>query len=246
VKKTIRKIHRWLGLLMALQIIAWMASGFYFALIPIETIRGEHLTQPAEDLDPEGLLDLVPAWVAWNNAAIHLGEEIEQGEVSVVTRQGVTYYRISGRVQGQPFVRLVDGHSGAVVPRVGPQGVRELAASLLAEPGEIASVDWVTEVRPGSEIRGRTLPLWQVRFSEPESLALWIEPWTGEIVARRTGRWRVYDFLWMLHIMDFKARDDFNTPLLMTAAFLGLLIALSGVIYWAMTTRAFRSRLPAS
>ena len=43
MKLFFRKVHRWLGLLMAVQIIAWMASGLYFAVFPIETIRGEHL-----------------------------------------------------------------------------------------------------------------------------------------------------------------------------------------------------------
>jgi hypothetical protein len=238
----LRKIHRWLGLLIALQIMAWMASGLYFAVFPIETIRGEHLVRPAELFDPEGLLDLVPAWVAWNNAAIHLGEEIEKGGISLVTRDGIAYYRISGQVAGQPFVRLVEGSSGGVVPRIGPQGAEALARSLLEQPGELEAVEWVTELPPGNEVRGRTLPLWRVRFSQPESLSLWIEPWTGEVLARRTTRWRIFDFLWMLHIMDFDERDDFNTPLLMTASFLGLLIALSGVVYWAMTTTLWRRR----
>ena len=49
-------------------------------------------------------------------------------------------------------------------------------------------------------------------------------------------------FLWMLHIMDFDTRDDFNHPLLQIAAALGLIIALSGVVFWAMTTRLFRRR----
>ena len=48
----------------------------------------------------------------------------------------------------------------------------------------------------------------------------------------------------MLHIMDFDERDDFNTPLLQIAAALGVLLALSGLIYWAMTTRLFRFRRP--
>jgi len=74
---------------------------------------------------------------------------------------------------------------------------------------------------------------------EPESLSLYLEPWTGEILARRTSRWRVFDFFWMLHIMDFDTRDDFNHPLLQAAALLGLIIALSGVIFWAMTTKLF-------
>jgi hypothetical protein len=46
----------------------------------------------------------------------------------------------------------------------------------------------------------------------------------------------------MLHIMDFDTRDNFNQPLLQVAAALGLVIALSGVVFWAMTTRLFRRR----
>ena len=59
MKRLVRKLHRWLGLLMALQIIAWMASGLYFSLFPIAEIRGEHLTRA-----PEGIAarDLVARW----------------------------------------------------------------------------------------------------------------------------------------------------------------------------------------
>jgi hypothetical protein len=46
----------------------------------------------------------------------------------------------------------------------------------------------------------------------------------------------------MLHIMDFETREDFNHLLLQIAAVLGLVIALSGVILWAVTTRVFRRR----
>jgi len=86
------------------------------------------------------------------------------------------------------------------------------------------------------------MPLWRVRFEQPESLNLYLDPWTGEMVARRTDRWRVFDFFWMLHIMDFDEREDFNHPLLQIAAALGLIIALSGVVLWALTTRLFRRR----
>jgi hypothetical protein len=51
----------------------------------------------------------------------------------------------------------------------------------------------------------------------------------------------------MLHIMDFDAREDFNHPLLQISAALGLVIALSGVALWAMTTRVLRRKTrPAS
>ena len=69
-----------------------------------------------------------------------------------------------------------------------------------------------------------------------------MDPWTGELLARRTARWRLFDFLWMLHIMDYDAREDFNHPLLQAAAILGFLVALSGVVFWFLTRRPLRRR----
>jgi hypothetical protein len=34
----------------------------------------------------------------------------------------------------------------------------------------------------------RKLPVWRVDFLEPESLSLYIHPWTGDLLARRTDR----------------------------------------------------------
>ena len=37
------KIHKWLALLMAVQILFWFASGLFFAVFPIERVRSEHM-----------------------------------------------------------------------------------------------------------------------------------------------------------------------------------------------------------
>jgi len=242
VKIILRKIHRWLGLLMSLQILAWMGSGLYFALFPIETIRGEHLTQEPAGLEPVDFDNLVPVWVAWSNVVTALGEAAEPDSIALAERDGKTWFRVSGRVVDEPFVRLVNGFTGQVAPQIDAEDAARIASDRLLAEGEIESVDWVTESGSGGEVRGRRLPLWRVSFSVPETLNLYIDPWTGDIVARRTTRWRIFDFLWMLHIMDFDEREDFNTPLLQVAAALGFLIAMTGLIYWFMTTRLFRRR----
>src|SRR3546814_20865391 len=36
------KVHKWLALLMAIQILFWFVSGLFFAIAPIETVRSEH------------------------------------------------------------------------------------------------------------------------------------------------------------------------------------------------------------
>ena len=61
MKITLRKIHRWLGLLMVLQIIAWMVSGLYFAWFPIDTIRGSHLAPEPRPINLVGIANLPSA-----------------------------------------------------------------------------------------------------------------------------------------------------------------------------------------
>jgi uncharacterized iron-regulated membrane protein len=242
VKPFFRKLHRWLGLAMALQIIAWMGSGLYFAIFPIEVIRGEHLTLPAEAPDASMLAELIPPAQAWQQAIRELPAPHRLKDISLQARDGSAWYRVAGSAGEQAFTRLVNGTDGRLAQRLDEQAVRALAESVLAVPATIDSVEWVEQVAPGGEIRGRQLPVWGVHFTDPEALSLYFDPWTGDVLARRTTRWRIFDFLWMLHIMDFDSRDDFNTPLLQWAAALGLLVSLSGVVFWAMTTRLFRRR----
>lgn len=242
MKIFLRKLHRWLGLLMALQIIAWMASGLYFSLIPITEIRGEHLTRPAEKPDVRQLANLAHPGQAEKLLYEQLGDDWKLEGVELVNAGGRTLWRIEGEANGMVFRRLLAADGTAFLPRLTEEGARARALDWLLEPAQPVSVEWVEEAAGGSEIRGRALPVWRVEFSGPESLRLYIDPWTGELLARRTDRWRIFDFLWMLHIMDFDSRDNFNQPLLQVAAALGLVIALSGVLFWAMTTRLFRRR----
>ncbi len=70
------KIHKWLALLMAVQILFWFASGLFFAAFPIERVRSEHAiaAQPpapvALDAAAAGLARLAAAGVA-------AGEKVE-------------------------------------------------------------------------------------------------------------------------------------------------------------------------
>jgi hypothetical protein len=242
-KGIFRKIHRWLGLLMALQITAWMMSGLWFSIFPIEVIRGEHLTRPAEALELSGLEGLEPAAAVGRALDEHFGgRRWTLSAVHWIRQGGKLYWRVGGESEGSPFVRLVSADDARVQPMLSAAAAERAALSWLTAPAEPESVEWIGEAGETSEIRGRTTPVWRVHFAQPEALSLYLDPWTAEIVARRTDRWRVFDFFWMLHIMDFENREDFNHPLLQVAAALGLIIALSGILLWALTTRLFRRR----
>jgi hypothetical protein len=242
MKKLVRKVLRWLGLLMALQIIAWMASGLWFSIFPIAEIRGEHLTRPQEPLALNRIAAVAPPAAIQQALDGHFGQAWELTAAALIRLDGTVYWRVSGVHQEQPFNRLVQTDSGQVLAMLSAAAAESRARSWLVAPLPPQSVEWIETVEQGGEIRGRDLPVWKVSFAGPESLNLYLDPWTGEILARRTDRWRIFDFFWMLHIMDFDAREDFNHPLLQIAAALGLVIALSGVALWGVTTRVWRRK----
>jgi hypothetical protein len=79
-----------------------------------------------------------------------------------------------------------------------------------------------------NEYRGGDLPAWRVDFED--GVSIYLDPMSAKVNAVRTPIWRTYDFLWMLHIMDYDERSDFNHPLLIAAALLGFLTSLTGLV----------------
>jgi hypothetical protein len=227
---------------MAVQIIAWMASGLYFSLIPISEIRGEHLTRQMPGPDRSQMAELVHPGQVQHLLDLHFSEGWALHKLDLINQDGKPLWRVEVESGGQSHTRLVAAAGERIEPRLSGEQAKTRAQQWLNQHSDPDSVEWIEDLAQSPEIRGRDLPVWKVSFSQSEPVNLYIHPWTGELLARRTQQWRIFDFLWMLHIMDFDTRDNFNHPLLQVSAALGLVIGLSGVIFWAMTTRLFRRR----
>ncbi|TAJ26242.1 PepSY domain-containing protein, partial [Bosea sp. (in: a-proteobacteria)] len=84
-----------------------------------------------------------------------------------------------------------------------------------------------------------------------EKTSFYLSPATGEVVTRRSGVWRIFDFFWRLHVMDWNDGEDFNHPLIIITTALTLSIVVSGfILLWirisrdVKTARAARKRAP--
>ena len=81
---------------------------------------------------------------------------------------------------------------------------------------------------PDTEYRGAT-PVWRVSYDDEDSARVYISPITGEVIGTTNSMWRLHDFVWMLHIMDYDERRDYNNWILRAVAIMGGLFALTGV-----------------
>ena len=98
----------------------------------------------------------------------------------------------------------------------------------------------ITEEESGAEYRGRSLPLYKIETISEDSkeINVYVDPFSKEIVAVRSNQWRIWDFMWGVHIMDWDERDNIGNIFLKIFSILALLSALSGIyLFFASSSK---------
>ncbi|OWQ83866.1 hypothetical protein CDN99_25420 [Roseateles aquatilis] len=222
----VRRVHKWIGLVIGVQALLWMLSGVYMTVISLEVIHGDHLAhafdeplrRDGERLDVEQLARLRPG--------------LESFKLKRFLDKEVYELRVGGKAS------LVDARTGELLSPLPREQIVARAKDLYQGEAEIREVTWITQAP--QEVIKRPVPMWAVRFDDRANSTLYFSPDTGDLLARRHDLWRWFDFLWMLHIMDYDTRSDVNNNLLRVAAGVGLLFALSGawLVFYSFRRRA--------
>ncbi len=209
-----RKAHKWLGLLIGVQVVIWSVSGLYMTVVHIDTIRGNHLVRMKSPASTVASRLSDPLALASINGA--------NGIKLVFVRDRPAY-----ALQTERGEKLIDASNGSALLPLSESEVRAIARATYTGTEPIAFARLITSI-PG-EIRGRKPPLWRVEFAHWNKPTLYFSPSTGELVSRRHELWRVFDFVWMLHIMDYDERENVNNTLLRVFTWGALLMASSGI-----------------
>ncbi|PWE18048.1 hypothetical protein DDZ18_00050 [Marinicauda salina] len=209
------RIHKWLALIIGIQIALWVAGGLTMSLLPIETVRAEHTiplqAPPALELDV-----LAPAEAA---AAAGVDAVSSATLHTWIDQPAWLFETPAGDI-------LVDAASGERLSPLDAEQAVAAARANFAGDAPVEAVEFFAE--PSWEYR-RAGPAWRVSFADGEGTRLYVSSETGAVTARRNDMWRVFDFVWMLHIMDYDAREDFNHPLLQGAGILAVVVVLAGL-----------------
>ncbi len=210
------KLHKWIALIIGIQILIWIVGGLIFSVLDIEKVRGEHkiAEQPHIPLTPESIIDLK--------------EALKANKIVKIKHASL------GRVVGRPVWRIMDtsgqhitldGMSGAKISPIDMALAWDIAEADYAGPGELDSVAFVKNPPGEYPHEGAA---WVAKFDDKDKTTLYINPDSAEVKSRRSRTWRVFDFFWKLHIMDYDDGENFNHPLLVGASLVALTVALSG------------------
>ena len=211
----IRFFHKYLSLIISIQLLLWTVSGIYFAFNKIELVRGEQylLENQAEDLNLE---EVEITFTAKNLSFI---KRLDMWIIKAETDSGLIYSDLSG-------IKL------EALDEEGAKEVVKRKTNL--RPLEAFRID---KQEKRAEYRGRDLPLYKVTTSASDGINVYVDAFSGAVTAIRSDSWRIWDFLWGAHIIDYRERDNINNFLLKFFSILALISALSGIALFFKTLR---------
>lgn len=228
----IRKTHRWLGLLLGIQFLIWTVSGLYFSWTNIDEIHGDLLRRHSPHLSAQSNLA--------SPSAVFAGAGIKPDSIQAIqlfAMLGKPLYRMDFFSGGKAQQLLADATTGAVRPAISKEEAVQIAAESFNSEPVLEGVTYLVAADAHHEYREKPLPAWAVQFKHPSRTLVYVGALTGKVESFRNNKWRLFDFLWMGHTMDYQSRDNINNWLLRLFSIFGLITVLSGFALWWVSGR---------
>ena len=213
----LRKIHRFLGVSIGIQILFWTISGLYFTWTNIDEIHGDQFLNEHAHMNHKQI----------QSDSINFPDSL--GAISSLQLRFIlnqSYFWINDSI-------LVNANTGEIKSELSKEEAIAIAKEHINPEFDVDEVLFLEEVGAHHEYRERPLPAWEIRFKGLDNLSAYVSIKDGSFQRVRHSSWRIFDFLWMTHTMDYKTRDNFNHWVIRGFSVLGLITVLSGfVLFW--------------
>lgn len=234
--RKIRKTHRWLGLILGIQFLFWTIGGLYFSWSNMDEVHGDHqkahihpLTGDITLANPEAIIQKIKKKDSVNYIFdIHLiqllGNPVYQ----------ITYSKEHDRGKK---TQLANAETGELRPALSKNEATEIAQQNFSSDAKVQKVEYLTNTNGHHEYRGQPLPAYAITFEHPSNTTAYIASELGTVQKFRNNKWRIFDFLWMLHTMDYQGRDNISNWLLRAFSVFGLFTISSGFILFFVSRK---------
>ncbi len=210
--------HRWIGYLVAFQVLAWILGGLLFAWLPFQDwIKcGEVMEKPRQPLPANWAAQIGP--MPTDKGAL-------LGVQSIATATGPA---LKLRFEKE---ELLFSAAGGTVLTANASNISQFANSIYKGEGKLAEVIKIKEAprRLGMvhEFSARQ-NVWVARFDDALQSRFYFDGQSGELLAARNEAWVIYDFFWRLHVMDYSEGEDFNNSLLRGTSIAAMGLTITG------------------
>jgi ferredoxin len=211
-----KRLHKWFALLVGIQLLLWIVSGIVFSFIDHKEVSGSFIFKKPyqEQLAPISTLVNFSAVIKEYPAAKSIThfKLLEQDVIKV----------------SMPSEELLLDATSLELFFIKQSLIKQLVSASYQGDGIQQSIEMVST--RDEENRKFDLPVWKVGFDDQYGSSLYFSSITGEYQGIRTDSWRINDFFFMLHFMDYGQRGDFNHPLIIFAALVLVFFSFSGLM----------------
>ena len=224
----IRRTHRYLGVILGIQFLIWTVSGLYFSWTNLDEIHGDFQRRHPQLL--KGEISLISPGISLARSGMNVDSIYSIELVSILNKP---FYVLKFYSANNLQKVLADAVTGTIRTPISKEESIRIATESFAGNPDVQSVEYITTTNHHHEYREKPLPAWAVTFKHPTNTTVYVSADEGKVQSFRNNKWRVFDFLWMGHTMDYQSRDNINNWLLRIFSAFGLLTVISGfLLFW--------------
>ncbi|WP_394392897.1 2Fe-2S iron-sulfur cluster-binding protein [Shewanella woodyi] len=223
----IKFLHKWLSLLVGIQLLLWIGTGLYFNLMDSQKARGTQYLAKSTAMIADDTVK--PAHI---EPAILLNSFKPAVSLSQVSLLDKPYYLLTHDKALYPYFKnhytLIDAITGKQV-MIDQAMAMALAVNSYNGPGIITSISRVSP--PFDDRLKEKNTLWRVNFDDEINTSVYIDEGSGRLIGHSNDDKRIVDIAFMLHFMDYANEGSFNNVQIIVFAIFTLFFAFTGFIW---------------
>ncbi len=245
----IRKAHRYLGVILGIQFLLWTIGGLYFSWSNMDEVHGD-LQKKNVPLLSSGISLVSPTMVLDTIKKVHQIDSIVS--IQLVEIMGKPFYQVrcisaihnqtNHQHEMHPMNHLANAETGRLRGPLTKEEAIEIAKMRFNGEPQIKTVEYLTTANSHHEYRENPLPAYAITFEHPSQTTVYVASELGTVQKFRNNKWRIFDFLWMMHTMDYESRDHIGNILLRIFSIFGLVTVISGFTLFFVSSPFFRKK----
>lgn len=220
----LKKLHKWLSLLVGLQLLLWLGTGLYFNLMDHQKASGNQFRQRPTVAQVD-INKLVEPQLVLSQAK----QVVSLKQISLLAHP---YYLLTHNKGLYSHFKndysLVDAYTAEPVI-IDETMARKLAQSSYKGQGIIDSTIKLSP--PYEDIPREQNEVWQVNYADYIHTSVYIDAGSGRIIKHSNDDKRFVDIFFMLHFMDYGTEGSFNNVQIVVFAIFTLFFSLTGFIW---------------
>ena len=234
--KSIRFLHKWLSIVVAIQLVIWLSSGLFFNLMDGSKASGNqnrHRVTTNITIDHQ---ELVKVDLKLLNK--------ETQSMKLINLLGQPYYLLNHHQRlYRHFANdysLINAYTGETVV-IDQLMAKTIALTSYSGLAKVSSVQKL--VAPIDDIPKEQNAVWQVNIDDEINTSIYLDAGSGKIISHINDDKRFVDFFFMLHFMDYGNVGNFNNWQVVFFSFLMFVLSLTGFIWVIDLARKGRYRI---